>query len=856
MPRSVSPLVSAVLALPLILGTAISPSFASTEQNPNEALLANLSVEDRLKAEYQSLKDSGFSEDDLRVSQLVIQKSTTSSQPNQQIEEVVDQALQESDSTSADTLGISKEQVAGDSSVITVKLSEDLSTDTQAEVIDSVLESANEQGISLESVEPDYYAKTAESFSTSTTADPTLFALATSADATLSSPSSTPSQGIYGSRLWHLSAINAQGAWSAGFTGKGQQVGFVDTGVDSYHPALSGSLAPGYDFVSLLSIVTDGNGRDPNPLDTGNGSVLANFHGTHVNGTASSSKTTALAFNARSQHAKVLDWGATGTGTDIADGQLWLGGASVPGVPANPSPSTVINASLVIPGSTCPSYFKNAVDTNHRKGIPTVVAAGNSGISAWNFAPANCWGAIVVGATDYNGNRASFSNYGTALDMYAPGVGIWSTMNTGVSSYGSPSYGYKDGTSMATPQVAGTIALMKEAFPSMTVEQARSYLQKSATRSVGGVPFLNTGNAVAMAKANAPAPKPSFQVVNGMYGHYSKNPSIYGAPTANERATTTGGAVQTFSSGYRIYWYPHFTGALHPSTGIGSFFVSNGSESGYLGYPMGNEYLVAGGGGVAQDFYKNGTSGRKHVVFWNASTGLTTAISPSTGIGSYFFSRGGTLAFGVPSSHEYQVAPGIYQQDFTKPNGSRTSIVWSSSTGSASVNTSGGIMAKWRSLGIQQVGAPITTEYAVRGSVGQDFRNATGFTRTFFWNDTYHNTNWLNAYGGIKMTWLNNGGAQGTYGNLISDETGIDRTNAYALFRKGSDTYMAYWSSQTGRTVFLGANTPLYNYWRSHTATVGYPTENEVVQANGSRSVKMSTGKTLYYSPNSGVTVR
>lgn len=852
MSRSASPLVSAILALPLALGTAIPPAFASTEQNPNETLLSNLSVEDRLKAEYQQLKDSGFSEEDLRVSQLVIQKSTTSAQPNQQIEAVVDQALEESDSTSADTVGISKEQVAGDSSVITVKLSEDLSTDTQAEVIESVLETAQQQGIALESVEPDYYAKTADSFSSSAPADPSLFALATSADATLSSPTSTPAQGIYASRLWHLSAINAQGAWSAGFTGKGQQVGIVDTGIDSYHPALRSSLTPGYDFVSLMSIVSDGNGRDPNPLDTGNGSALANFHGTHVNGIASSSKTTALAFNAKSQHAKALDWGAIGTGTDIADGMLWLGGASVPGVPDNPNPSTVINASLVVPGSTCPTYFKNAIDTNHRKGIPTVVAAGNSGLNAWNYSPANCWGTIVVGASDYNTNRASFSNYGTALDIFAPGVGIWSTMNTGVSSYGSSSYGYKDGTSMATPQVAGTIALMKEAFPSMTVEQARSYLRKSATRSVGGVPFLNTGKAVAMAKANAP--KTSFQVINGMYGHYSKNPALYGTPTANERATSSGGAVQTFSTGYRIYWYPHFTGALHPHTGIGSFFFANGAENGYLGYPMGNEYAVAGG--FAQDFYKNGTSGRKNVVFWNASNGFTTAISPSTGIGSFFFSRGGVSAFGVPTSHEYQVAPGIYQQDFAKTNGARTSIVWSNYTGSASINPNGGIVAKWRSLGIQQVGAPTTHEYSIRGAVAQDFRNATGYTRTFFWNDTYHNTNWLNAYGEIKRTWLNKGGAQGQYGNLISDESGIDGTNAYAFFRKGSNTYMGYWSSQTGRTVFVGAGTPLYNYWRSHKTTTGYPVENEVVYSNGSRAVKMSTGVTLYYSSINGTVTK
>src|SRR5690606_5927367 len=219
------------------------------------------------------------------------------------------------------------------------------------------------------------------------------------------------------------------------------------------------------------------------------------------------------AFNAKIQHVRVLGRGG-GYTSDIADGIIWASGGSVPGVPANPNPAEVINLSLGGQGS-CGSTTQNAINGAVSRGTTVVVAAGNSNMNVSNFTPANCNNVIAVAATDQNGSRASFSNYGTGIDVSAPGVGIMSTLNSGSTTPGSESYASYNGTSMAAPHVAGVVALMQSvASTPLTPAQVESILKSTARPLPGscsggcGAGIINAKAAVDAVLGNGPGPDP------------------------------------------------------------------------------------------------------------------------------------------------------------------------------------------------------------------------------------------------------------------------------------------------------------------------------------------------------------
>lgn len=834
---------SLLTAVPALLVSSFVPAHSANVVNPHEVKFENLSTAERLKAEYEHLKSAGFSEEDLQVSQLVVYKDSESVS-NDSVESAVADVVESESSSEVE--GVSKDSVAGDKSVVTVSLESDISSDEQAEVIGKIVDdvvSDPESGISH--VEPDYYIKSNVLEDTSISAPSSLASAVFDESevveaSSVVSTASTPTKGSQAGKLWYLPYINAESAWTQGFTGKGQQIGFVDTGVDPHHPALRGKLTQGYDFVSWLSIADDGNGRDSDTTDYGTGSSLNAYHGTHVNGTASSSALTAIAFNALSQHGKALGKRGNGTGTDVADSGRWLGGGHVAGVPNNTKPSTVVNMSLSFPSATCPSYMKSTIDFLHSRNIPTVVAAGNQSVDAWAVAPANCLGAVVVGASDTANNRASFSNYGSALDIMAPGVSIWSTMNTGVHSLGVSSYGYKGGTSMATPMVAGTLALMKEANPNMTVEQSREWLRSSATIRVGGVPLVNTGRAVALAKSKARTYTPPVlrtgSQFNGIY-----NASVHGAPVTGVIPTSGGGVYQVFQNGWHLYQQGSVKGAMRSGTGIGSYFWGNGAEGGFLGYPKGNEYRVAHGG-VAQDFVKNGVT---HTVIWSEG-GYTTAIPHNTGIGSHFMRNGSFSAFGFPTGREYRISDGVYAQNFKKPDGARVALVWSEYGGTKVVNLNGGIYAQWSAKGF--AGAPVTDEYHVQGSIAQKFRSADNRVRvSYYWNSRTHTTHSLYSGGDIDYKWQGAGGANGSWGDLVVSETPANNGNVYAHFLKNGKTTLAYWSPSHG-TVTMDNNGAIADRWRSlggDKGHLGYPVTSESKNMYGQTFVKFSSGRSI-----------
>ncbi|UCZ55648.1 S8 family peptidase [Desulfurispirillum indicum] len=241
----------------------------------------------------------------------------------------------------------------------------------------------------------------------------------------------------------------------------------------------SGRVLPGYDFYSDDSDPTD-------PGDYHNGEH-SSWHGTHVTGTIGALTDNGLGVAGINWQSKILPVRVLrhdGSISGVINGIYWAAGHSVPGVPDNPSPARILNLSIQGTG-TCPNSMQNAVNVLRQQGVIIVAAAGNDNMDAGNTYPANCSGVIAVGATDYHGRRAAFSNFGDTLLLSAPGLHVVSTLNTGttapVATPEGDTYGYLSGTSMAAPHVAGVISLMLAANPLLSQEDIELILIGSAT---------------------------------------------------------------------------------------------------------------------------------------------------------------------------------------------------------------------------------------------------------------------------------------------------------------------------------------------------------------------------------------
>ncbi|MFI1654621.1 S8 family serine peptidase [Streptomyces sp. NPDC020472] len=324
----------------------------------------------------------------------------------------------------------------------------------------------------------------------------------------------TPDDTDY-AKQWDLfeptGGMNVPTAWDK-TTGSGVTVAVIDTGYAA-HSDLASNVIAGYDFISTSADARDGNGRDADAKDEGDwnatagecgtGSTASNssWHGTHVAGTiaavTNNTKGIAgIAYNAKIQPVRVLGK-CGGSSSDIADAITWASGGTVPGVPANPNPAKVINMSLGGASSTCPSVYQTAINGAVSRGTTVVVAAGNSNANASGFTPANCSGVITVASTNRAGARSYYSNYGTIVDVAAPGGetrnatdtpgtvttpenAIYSTLNSGLTTQSTETYKPYQGTSMAAPHIAGLAALLKSAKSTLTPADIESAIKNTA----------------------------------------------------------------------------------------------------------------------------------------------------------------------------------------------------------------------------------------------------------------------------------------------------------------------------------------------------------------------------------------
>ncbi|SDZ08402.1 Serine protease, subtilisin family [Micromonospora pattaloongensis] len=233
----------------------------------------------------------------------------------------------------------------------------------------------------------------------------------------------------------------------------------IDTGLRFAHSDFGGRATSGYDAV-------DGGTADD-----------CNGHGTHVGGTVGGAAY-GVAKGVRLVGVRVLDCAGSGTNAGVIAGVNW--------VTANAVKPAVANMSL---GGGASSALDNAVANSIASGVTYAVAAGNSNANACNSSPARTASAITVGATTSTDARASYSNYGSCLDIFAPGSSItsaWYTSNTATNTI--------SGTSMAAPHVAGAAALVLSANPSYTPAQVSSTLVSRATTGVVTSPGSGSPN--------------------------------------------------------------------------------------------------------------------------------------------------------------------------------------------------------------------------------------------------------------------------------------------------------------------------------------------------------------------------
>jgi len=245
-------------------------------------------------------------------------------------------------------------------------------------------------------------------------------------------------------------ALPLNSAYSYLQTGSGTTAYIVDTGILSSHQQFSGRVLSGYTAIS-----------------DGNGTTDCNGHGTHVAGTVGGS-TYGVAKNVNLVPIRILGCDGSGASSNVIAGLDWI--------LKNGKKPAVVNMSL---GGDASTSLDSAVENLFDNGYVMVVAAGNSNTDACSASPSRVSKALTVAATDNTDTRASYSNYGSCVDIFAPGSQInssWIGSNTATKVL--------NGTSMATPHVAGVVAEMLQSTPTATPQTISTNLLNQASSNV------------------------------------------------------------------------------------------------------------------------------------------------------------------------------------------------------------------------------------------------------------------------------------------------------------------------------------------------------------------------------------
>jgi len=288
---------------------------------------------------------------------------------------------------------------------------------------------------------------------------------------------------------WHYPLIHLPQAWEVwdaleASTGTREViVAVIDTGILSDHPDIApDSLVDGYDFISSTKISLDGNGIDPDPEDPGDDlEGRSSFHGTHVAGTIGAATNNAIGVAGIARNISIMPLRALGNGgglsSDIRQAIYYAAGLDNSSGTEPSRRADIINMSLG--GGSRSDLDQQAIEAARDAGVIIIAAAGNFASNAPMY-PAAYDGVVSVSSVGADKQLAPYSNYGSTIDIAAPGGnasrdydgdgyldGVWSTGGNDASGPIQMVYNLKQGTSMAAPHVAGVVALMKSIDPSL-----------------------------------------------------------------------------------------------------------------------------------------------------------------------------------------------------------------------------------------------------------------------------------------------------------------------------------------------------------------------------------------------------
>jgi serine protease len=441
-----------------------------------------------------------------------------------------------------------------------------------------------------------------------------------------------------------VGATNVSNAWDITTGSTDTVVAVIDTGILP-HPDLRGRVLPGYNFISDPDMANNGVGRSADATDLGdwlsqsdldgrfkgcndNKPKDSSWHGTHVSGIIGANANDKYGIAGINWKAKILPVRALGKcggySSDIADGMRWAAGLQVDGVPMNPYPARIINMSLGGKGA-CSKTYQSAIDAVTARGTLVVVAAGNENDDASKYTPASCTGVITVASNTRTGAKASYSNFGTRVDLAAPGgsqgglivsdgdFGKTTALNDGAMMS-------RQGTSQATPHVAGIASLMLAVNPSLTPAQITTLLKSTArpfptgvagacTTSTCGAGLVDAAAAVAAAKKLAPV-QIAFQ--NGYWWNAAEGGRGYSIERNGDAVFFAGYMYDP--SGSAAWYYATIRRVNGGNTFTGDLMRAGG------GQPFGEDF---------RPISSNVVVGTLSITFSSASTAMLSVTGPN-----------------------------------------------------------------------------------------------------------------------------------------------------------------------------------------------------------------------------------